>query len=87
MQAQKYTIYSLEDFAREYLNKKEIVKLGETIDRKHSWGDTSLVAISGYWLKEDLEYSGIVLPRWLQDHLDDLFEITGSTSMFWEEGE
>jgi hypothetical protein len=44
------------------------------------------VAISGYWLKEDLEYAEIALPRWLEDHLDDLFEITGSTNMFWEEG-
>lgn len=86
MTPQKYVIYSLEDFAREFLKKGEIIKLGETIDRRHSWGDTSLVAISGYWLKKDLEYSGIGLPRWLEDHLDDLFEITGSTSTFWEEG-
>lgn len=91
MTKQEYTIYTLEDFAEEFLTKEEIRKLGETIERAHTWGDTALVAISGYELETDLRSAGIKicsnskLDAALEEHCDDLFELTGSTNSFWEQ--
>ena len=92
MTKQEYTIYTLEDFAEEFLTKEEIRKLGETIERAHTWGDTALVAISGYELEKVLQRAGIPtcwsnskLSAALEEHQNDLFELTGSTNTFWEQ--
>lgn len=86
MQAKQITVYSLEEFAREFLTKEQIVALGEVLDKRHTWGDTDLVCIGKDLLIEDLQRAEVEVPVYLVDHIPggSLFEITGATGGFWE---
>jgi len=71
-------VYNIGDFIEEFLAEEEEGSLSKSLSEYHTWGDTDLAAITGDALKGALEDAGILVPPWLYEHLEDLFELTQS---------
>jgi hypothetical protein len=76
MTSENIEIFGIQEFCDTYLSEEVKEELYYSLDKHHTYGDCDLSAITGETLLGHLTRIDVSFKNeWLDDHLEDLFEL------------